>query len=92
MKKYFYLLAVVTGMVTLASCTNDDLAEEAQATEKEVQSKALEAAIQTRARGAMKVKGTPAETPQVERISYKWEYSVDIFEHFPGVYYSRGLL
>lgn len=83
MKKYFYLLAVVTGMVTLASCTNDDLAEEAQATEKEVQSEVLEAAIQTRARGAMKVKGTPAETPQVERISYKWEYSVDIFEHFP---------
>lgn len=80
MKKISYLFLSALAIVALQSCANEDNFGDSGYDNDVV---AAQTAIRSYINGAGGLNETPADAPDVERIAYHWDNSVDVFEHFP---------
>lgn len=89
MKNLLYTLTAAAAFVALAACTND-LEEITEQTPDEIAESVIDN-IGSRVNRSAKVKGTPAETPQVTPISYTWTNPLDVLDIFPEFVTPQGI-
>ena len=95
-KKFSLLATMLVAALGLSSCSSDELEDV-----NEVAYAQAEAGIKAKLAGQTRANKAPLKKPEIEKISYTWEYPVDIIKEFPEwetpqgvcknfVYYSNG--
>lgn len=97
-KKFTFFATMLIAALGFNSCASD---EQAGDVADELAYAQAEAGIKTKLSAKTRANTTPLETPDIEKISYEWQYPVDIINEFPEfvtpegvcknfVYYSNG--
>lgn len=89
MKNLFYSLTAAAALVSFAACTSD-LEDPANQTPENIAESVVDN-IASRVNKCARIKGAPAETPQITKISYNWTSPLEVLDIFPEFVTPEGI-